>query len=121
MATEAGVVVGIGEQVFFTPATNVRIVSEQPTVTAVPSTSLGMTLIDGHVVPVVTVGQSRGPLLLCDESGDTVALAGLVILSTGTYPLEDGRVVVGGSPVARLDVASRVLAAAGAPQPPAVE
>jgi hypothetical protein len=120
MATEAGLVVGIGEQIFFTPASNVRIVSEQPPVTVVPGTGLGMTLIDGRVVPVVTLGQGRGPLLLCDESGDTVALAGLVILSTGAYPVEDGDVVVGERRVARLDIATRVLAAA-APQPPAVE
>jgi hypothetical protein len=119
--TEGGVVVGIGEEVYFAPAAHVRIVSERPIVTTVPGTSLGMALIDGRVVPVLALGQARGPLLLCDHEGETVALAGLAILSTGTYPVVGSDVVVGERRIGHLDVSSHVLAATQPRQTPELE
>jgi hypothetical protein len=110
--TEAGVVVGIGDKLFFAPATAARIVTEQPPITPVPGTALGMTLIDGRVIPVITVGPDKGPLLLCEAAGERVALTGLTILGSGAYPAVDGGVSIDGRDVARLDVASRMTAAA---------
>lgn len=115
-STEAGVVVGIGDQLYFAPAVNVRVISEQPPITPVPGTALGIALIDGRVVAVLTLGPRQGPLLLCDESGEQVALSGLTVLGSGEYPVEDSAVLVDGRRVARLDVASRVTAAAEARQ-----
>lgn len=114
--TEAGVVVGIGDKLFFAPAVAARIVTEQQPITPVPGTALGMTLIDGRVIPVITVGSDKGPLLLCEEAGERVALTGLTILGSGSYPPADGGVSIDGRYVARLDVGSRMTAAAARQQ-----
>ncbi len=111
MPEAAGVLVSLGEELYFVPADVAGSIVERPVVTRVPGTSLGMALIAGRVVTVIDVGPRREELLLCEVEGETLALSGLSVRGSGYYPLEGEQVRVDGKLVSGLDVKGALVKA----------
>jgi hypothetical protein len=63
-----------------------------------------MALVGGEVVAVVELSEASGILVLCDISGQAVALSGLVALEVGFWPESEGGVRVNGEHVPALDL-----------------
>ncbi len=107
MASMAGIVVRVGGTLGFLPASVARRLSRQPTVSRVPGSALGMTLVDGHVVPVLELG-SEPDTLICELEGEPLALSGVQGIRCGRFEAEDGGVLLDGTLVRPLDLVGLV-------------
>ncbi len=102
----------------FLPGSVALKVVPLPSIAQVPGASdelLGIALVEGAVVPVVSVGKSRSCLLLCAYLGERVGLVGVEVVGTGRFETRPGEslhvedvVAFGG--VARLFDMSAVVA-----------
>ncbi len=81
----AGLLVRCKGQLAFIPASVVRFIGYDVVVTPFPGTELGMALLGGRVVPVVSLGPKQRAIVVCDVEGETVALAGLEPLKSGFF------------------------------------
>lgn len=124
-----GVVFRIGEARYFLPAAIACKVLSMPGVARVPGAPadlVGVALVEGHMVPVVAVGDLDGrgsrrppttsrpradnrPMLVCVVMGERVGLVGLEIIATGFFPpAEPAGVVHGDAAVPLFDVGAVV-------------
>jgi chemotaxis signal transduction protein len=112
-----------GELRFLPAASAVRI-SSAPRVTPVPGgpdSLLGVTVYEGMIVPVLSIGSLRGEMIVCQHAGELVGLVGGEIVQTGTFDAADGGVNLGGTHAPALDLSAiyaRVLTAPRAARPP---
>lgn len=111
----AGVLVRVDRELHFLPATVATRLVRRPVVTNVPGSALGMTLVDGHVIPVVDVTPAASDLLLCDVEGDVVALSGVEVVDAGAFDADGDGVEHDGRRVTRFDVLAAVRAVAARP------
>jgi hypothetical protein len=81
----AGLLVLCQGQCAFIPATVVRVIRHDVVITPFPGTELGMALIGGRVVPVVSLGPCKRALVVCELDGETVAVSGLEPLRSGIF------------------------------------
>jgi hypothetical protein len=119
--TRAGVVVRIGTELRFLSAHAVRRFVPPPTLSDVAGTGLTMTLVDGQVLPVITVGPRGSALTVCDVGGELVGLLGVDPEAVGFFEVEGSGVSYHGMRAAALDVAALVRAAARLVSEPELE
>ncbi len=81
----AGLLVRYKGELAFIPADVVRYVRYDVVVTKFPGTELGMALLGGRVVPVVSLGPKERALLICDIDGEVIAVSGLEPLKSGFF------------------------------------
>jgi hypothetical protein len=97
-----------GALTFLAAADAVRI-SSTPRITPVPGAPpalLGVTLYEGTIVPVLSIGSARGEMIVCQHAGEVVGLLGGEIVKTGTFEAADGGVAVGDEHAPALDLAA---------------
>lgn len=97
-----------GELRFLSAASAVRI-SSSPRVTPVPGgpeSLLGVTLCEGMIVPVLSIGSTRGEMIVCQHAGEVLGLVGGEILETGTFDAADDGVKVGDRHAPALDLSA---------------
>ncbi|GAC1537006.1 MAG: hypothetical protein NVS3B10_29120 [Polyangiales bacterium] len=124
-----GVVFRVAEQRHFLPASIASRVLPMPGVARVPGAPgdlVGVTLVEGEMVPVVAIGELDGrgsrrppptgrpradnrPMLVCVVMGERVGLVGLEIVATGFFaPAAPEGVVYGNAAVPLFDVGAVV-------------
>lgn len=81
----AGLLVLNQGQLAFIPASVVRFIRYDVVVTPFPGTKLGMALLGGRIVPVVSLGSHQRALVVCDVEGETVAVSGIEPLKSGFF------------------------------------
>lgn len=81
----AGLLVRRGGQTAFIPAAVVRFIRYDVVVTPFPGTELGMALLAGRIVPVISLGPSGRALVVCDVEGETIAFSGIEPLRSGFF------------------------------------
>jgi hypothetical protein len=108
----AGVIVELGGELRFLPAQAVRRFIPPPTLSDVSGTGLAMALIDGHVLPVITVGPRGAALTICDVAGEQVGLIGADPVDVGFFEVDGAGVSFRDRSVSALDVAELVSASA---------
>ncbi len=100
----SGLVVRVGELLYFVPGNLARRVVYRAAVSRVPGTPIGMALVSGQVVSVIELGRPRAELLLCEPGGEPVALAGVEAVAAGWFEQDAGSVEFEGQTVPELDV-----------------
>lgn len=111
------------EQTWFLPADVAKRVVRRATISPVPGSRVGITIVEGRVVTVLRVGGSAssgplGDLVLCEIGGETVGLAGFEVLAAGRYPRTGDGVIAQGRPVRRFDVETVVTRQRASSLPP---
>ncbi len=96
MAAAGAVLVRRGAVRAYVPASVARQVVAQPTVSRVPNSKLGMSLVGGRIVSVVELGDASGALLVCELAGEAVALSGLYVERVGWFEFDERGVEVDG-------------------------
>jgi hypothetical protein len=95
----SGLLVRCNGELAFIPAPQVRFIRYDVVVTPFPGREVGMALLDGRVVPVISLGPQVRALVVCDIDGETIAVSGLEPMRSGFFegdeqgPIEDGRLV----------------------------
>jgi hypothetical protein len=90
-AKRGGVLLRVGETLYFVPATVALALAPSPQVARVPgapSGLLGIALQDGDVLPVMAIGGERGPMLVCSYLGEKIGLVGGVVVGTGLFEVD---------------------------------
>jgi hypothetical protein len=85
-AQASGVVLEFNDELRFMELGHVGAVIEDPWVSEVPGSPLGMALVEGLVVPVVRLGAATGQSLLCVGAPEELLLHGLRIRHSGRLP-----------------------------------
>jgi len=83
----AAVIVRRPEGRAFVRAEHVRQIVPEPAISRVPGSGVGMALVSGRVLGVLTLGQPSGALLVCQPDDEAVALSGLSVERVGFYPV----------------------------------
>jgi hypothetical protein len=106
MAPRAGLLVRRGNERLFIPASVARHLVPLPRLSRVPWDTVQMALVGGEVVAVVELAEPSGLLVLCDVSGQSVALSGLSAERAGFWPESGSGVRVDDVDVPALDLAA---------------
>jgi hypothetical protein len=107
-----GVLLLVDGALFFVPASLAVRIAPWPRVTPVPGAPpglLGMAMHEGIVVPVLSIGEARGEMVVVQYAGELVGLVGAQVVRSGTFPVVSDRadaIEHEGSPVRPLDVAA---------------
>ncbi len=107
-----GVVLRVGDELRFVPASVAVRLAPAPRITPVPGAPpelLGIALHEGAIVPVVAVGEARDDMVVCQHAGELVGLVGGQVVKTGAFDTASERpdlVLLDGTPVRPLDVAT---------------
>lgn len=113
MHGEIGAVVFRAEgQLYFLPATvAVRLAPVPPVgrVPGAPESIVGLALVDGEMVPVVSIGEARTSMLVVQYLGERIGLVGVEVAATGRFEAMHDRVTYLGE-LARLFDLSGVIA-----------
>src|SRR5512140_908160 len=83
-----GVVVRGGSGLVFVPASIAQKFVAMPKVAPVPDAPpglLGVALVDGTVIPVVSLGPSRDTMLVCTYLGEAMGIVGHTVVASGTF------------------------------------
>jgi hypothetical protein len=95
----SGLLVRCRGELAFIPAPQVRFIRYDVFITPFPGTELGMALLDGRVVPVISLGPRVRALVVCDIDGETIAISGLEPMRSGFFegdeqgPIEAGMLI----------------------------
>jgi hypothetical protein len=93
----SGLLVRCNGELAFIPASQVSYIRYDVVVTPFPGREVGMALLDGRVVPVISLGPLIRALVVCDVDGETIAVSGLEPMRSGFFegdeqgPIEDGK------------------------------
>ena len=83
-----GIVLDDGAQLYFVSAHVADRVAPMPEVARVPGTHsdlVGITLHDGAILPVVSIGAARASMLVVSYMGEPIGLVGASVVATGTF------------------------------------
>jgi len=110
MSERAGLLVRRGEERWFIPAHIARHLVPEPRLSGLPWDSVRMALVGGAVVTVLEFGDSSGVLILCELSGQSLAVSGLTPERAGFWPPSERGVRVGDADLPELDLLSALNA-----------
>lgn len=83
-----GVVLRVDGKLYFLPAEVTRRLSPVPPIARVagaPPDLVGIAFSEGAVVPVVSVGEPRSVMIVCEHGGELVGLLGADVEATGIF------------------------------------
>lgn len=106
---QGGVVFRIDGALFFLPSTVAMRIAPVPRIGRVPGAPpelLGIALVEGAVIPVVSVGSSRASMIVVQYVGERVGLVGLDVVATGRFETAHDHVLVGDEHARLLDVSA---------------
>ena len=107
-----GVVLRVGSDFFFIPATTAVHVGPVPLVTAIPGAPpelVGVAMHEGTIVPVVSLGSGGAEMVVCQHAGELLGVIGAHVVQAGLFDVSPERadqVLYEGRPVRPLDLAS---------------
>jgi chemotaxis signal transduction protein len=107
-----GIVLRVDQALYFVPASAALRIAPAPRVTLVPGGPpdlVGIAMLEGTIVPVVSIGPARAEMVVCQHAGEPVGLIGAEVVRTGVFEVSEGRpeaVVHEGQSVRPLDVAT---------------
>ncbi|MGD0528327.1 MAG: hypothetical protein ABSE49_24540 [Polyangiaceae bacterium] len=107
-----GVVLRVAGELRFVPAPVALRVAAAPRITAVPGAPpelLGIAVHEGAVVPVVSVGDTRGDMVVCQHAGELLGIVGADVVRSGSFDVVADRpelVIVDGEHARPLDIAA---------------
>jgi chemotaxis signal transduction protein len=119
-----GIILRVDGQLRFLFVADAVRISSPPRVTPVPGAPgplLGITLYEGTIVPVLSIGSARREMIVCQHAGEVLGLLGGEIVQTGTFDAADDGVKLGGTHAPALDLSAiyaRVLTGPRAARPP---
>jgi len=91
---KAGVVLLVGAEPRFLPASCVVRVASTPPVTSVPGGSpelLGIALHEGSILPVLAIGPARREMIVCEHAGELIGLVGIEVVRAGLFEVAPGQ------------------------------
>lgn len=94
-----GLLVRYREQLAFIASTVVRFIRYDVTVSPFPGSSLGMALITGRIVPVISLGKETKSLVVCELDGEAIAFSGLEPIRSGFLEGTDQKPIEAGEAV----------------------
>lgn len=106
MSERAGLLVRRGAERLFIPANVARNLVPEPRLSRLPWDRVQMALVGGAVVTVLELGDSSGVLVLCEVSGEYLALSGLIPERAGFWPASERGIRVAEAHVPDIDLAS---------------
>ena len=77
-----------GAHLYFVPAHVAERVAPLPDVARVPGTHVdlvGITLYEGTILPVVSIGLARAAMLVINYLGEPIGIVGAEVVSSGTF------------------------------------
>ncbi len=83
-----GIVLDDGSHLYFVPAHVAERVAPLPEVARVPGTHVdlvGITLYEGTILPVVSIGLARSAMLVISYLGEPIGIVGADVVSSGTF------------------------------------
>jgi hypothetical protein len=92
----AGLLVRSRGELAFLPASIIRAIRHDVVVTPYPNSELGMALVAGRVMPVLSMGDDGRALIVCDVEGELIGISGLEPIQSGFLdgdergPVQDG-------------------------------
>jgi chemotaxis signal transduction protein len=81
-----GIVLRVGEKNAFIPANVALRVANVPQMTRVvgaPPELLGVALYEGAILPVISIGEARERMVVCEHAGELLGLVGGVVVKSG--------------------------------------
>jgi len=111
MGSGAGIVVRARGRRWYLPALLVQRVLPTPRLSPVPGQSLRMALVEGRVVPVVTLGDDGEHLLVCHADGEPLGIAGVDVERSGFFEAAGDGVRDGDEMLPQLDLAAELARA----------
>lgn len=81
----AGLLVHNSGALGFIPAAIIRTIRHDIVVTRLPNSELGMALVLGRVVPVISLGDEGRTLIICEVDGELFAISGLEPIESGIF------------------------------------
>jgi hypothetical protein len=101
----------VGRHLHFLPATvAVRIVPVPPLgrVPGAPNELAGLALVDGEVVPVMSVGGSRSAMIVVAYLGERVGIVGVDLVATGRFDAVSDQLVYAGEHARLFDMSALI-------------
>jgi hypothetical protein len=89
-----GLVLRVGEALWFVPASTAVHVAPPPRITPIPDAPddlLGIALHQGAIVPVLAIGAERAEMVVCLHSGELVGVVGGRVVRTGSFDVVPDR------------------------------
>ncbi len=83
-----GIVLGAGSHLFFVPSHVASKVAPMPPLERVPGAHpdfVGITLFEGNILPVVSIGGARAAMLVIRYMGEPIGIVGADVVATGTF------------------------------------
>lgn len=117
MSTARALLVRSANTAAFVRAEQVRQVMATPTISRVPNSALGMAVVGGRVVGVVSLGEACGTLLLSEIDGEPVAFSGLRVERVFDFELDGECACVEGERVPELSLRAALARALAEPRP----
>jgi hypothetical protein len=105
MATRGGLLMRSDQGLHFIPADVAQNLVPEPEISDVPGTGIGMALVGGEVLPVLSLGSRQGAVVVCEVRGERVAFSGLTPEAAGFFDALPGGVRVNGELAPELDLA----------------
>ena len=104
MAERAGLLVRRGAERLFIPASVARGLVPEPKLSRLPWDHVQLALVGGAVVAVLEFGDSTGVLVMCEVSGEYLALSGLTPELAGFWPESERGILVAETAVPELEL-----------------
>jgi CheW-like protein len=104
-----GILVRVAGELRFLPVAHAVRISSPPRITPVPGSPdalLGITLYEGLIVPVLSIGPARGEMIVCQHAGEVLGLVGGEIVQTGTFDADGDGVTIDDRPARALDLSA---------------
>jgi hypothetical protein len=103
-----GVLLRVGGELVFVPASVAVSVGPVPLITRVPGAPadlLGIALDKDEILPVVAIGDLREAMVVCNYRGESIGLVGGALVASGMFEVDaDEAVIFGGEHVRPLDL-----------------
>jgi hypothetical protein len=102
-----------GPALAFIASTVVRFIRYDVTVSRFPGSVLGMALITGRIVPVISLGKETNALIVCELDGEAIAFSGLEPIRSGFFEGSDTKAIESGENVPEFPIREMVERARG--------
>ncbi len=86
-----GLLVRVGGVLHFLPTSMVLAIAPAPSVSRVPGAPtdlLGVAAHEGAIVPVISIGDERGVMVVCSYGGERLGLVGATVVGAGLFERE---------------------------------
>lgn len=108
---QGGVVFRASGELYFLPATVAQRVVPVPSIGRIPSAPpalCGLALVDGEMIPVVSLSNARTAMLVVQYVGDRIGIVGIDVIATGRFETDHDHVVHAGEHARLFDVSAVV-------------